>query len=264
MVRATQKLVGLCALAICTVASPALAGDCRLDSPAHRVTVIELYTSEGCSSCPPADRWFSGLAKDGVSLQHAVLLAYHVDYWNSLGWPDRFSKPQFSDRQRAVATRNRASVFHTPQVVVDGRAFRRWRGGSLRATLAAINRQPARAAIRADIQRTESAWRVQGEAVLTERTGRDRTQAWIAVFENGLSTQVKAGENAGARLEHDRVVRQLAGPFPLGTDGRVTLDQRITPAPDWNIERLGIAVFVERIDSGEVLEAVAKYPVCDA
>jgi hypothetical protein len=74
-----------------------IAGECRLKSPAHRVAVIELYTSEGCNSCPPVDRWFSGLPQQGISPEPAVLLAFHVDYWNQLVWPDRFSLPQFSD-----------------------------------------------------------------------------------------------------------------------------------------------------------------------
>jgi hypothetical protein len=264
MVRQLPRLARLCALVAAGLAAPAaFAGDCRLDSPAHRVTVIELYTSEGCSSCPPADRWFSGLPQAGVSAEHAVLLAYHVDYWNPLGWPDRFSQAQFSERQRTVAARNRASFIYTPQVVVDGRDFRRWRGG-VRDELAAINHQPARATIRAAIEGADRQWRLRGEAALAANAGDGRAQAWIAVFENGLSTEVRAGENAGARLAHDRVVRELAGPFAIGADGRATLDHRITLKPGWNAGRIGIAVFVERSDSGEILEAAARYPLCES
>src|ERR1700675_951558 len=86
-------------------APPAHAADCSLHSPPHRVAVLELYTSEGCSSCPPADRWLSSLPQRGVTPDNAVLLAFHVDYWNQLGWPDRFSQPGFSQRQRVIAAR---------------------------------------------------------------------------------------------------------------------------------------------------------------
>ena len=123
------KMSGLVAPAIaawvtCTSVLDAGAEECSPESPAHRVTVIEIYTSEGCNSCPPADRWFSGLPQQGVSPDVADLLAFHVDYWNQLGWPDRFSRATFSDRQRDVATRASRGVIYTPQLLVDGRDFR--------------------------------------------------------------------------------------------------------------------------------------------
>ncbi len=125
-----------------------IAGECRLESRAHRVTVIELYTSEGCNSCPPVDRWFGGLPQQGISPETAVLLAFHVDYWNQLGWPDRFSRPQFSDRQRDVTARHGSGVIYTPQLTVDGRDFRqRYDLESLGSKLTAIKRRartPAR------------------------------------------------------------------------------------------------------------------------
>ena len=81
-------------LVTCFTALDSRASECRLESPEHRITLVELYTSEGCNSCPPADRWLSGLPHHGVSPDIAVLLAFHVDYWNQLGWPDRFSAPR--------------------------------------------------------------------------------------------------------------------------------------------------------------------------
>lgn len=194
-----------------------IAGECRLESPAHRATVIELYTSEGCNSCPPVDRWFGGLAQQGISPETAVLLAFHVDYWNQLGWPDRFSRSQFSDRQRDVAARHGSGVIYTPQLTVDGRDFRQ------RYDLESLRRK---------------------------------------LTENGLSSRVTAGENAGSRLNHDYVVRELAGPFSIGAGSRTALEHRIKLQSDWNAERVGIAIFVERSDTGEILEATAKYPLC--
>lgn len=248
---------------LCAGALESAAGECRLDSPAHRVTVIELFTSEGCSSCPPADRWFSGLAQQGISAQNAVLLAYHVDYWNQLGWPDRFSRAQFSDRQRKVAARGGAGFIYTPQLTVDGRDFRhRYSTGTLRAKLAVINREPGKARIRARLQGPAPGLHIEGEVELLGATTGRNAHVWIAAFENGLSTHVKAGENAGARLNHDYVVRELAGPFPVGSGGRTTLDYRLKVNPDWDRERTGIAIFVEWSDTGEILEATARYPLC--
>jgi hypothetical protein len=253
------------ALATCISVPDSTAAECRLESPAHRVTVVELYTSEGCNSCPPADRWFSTLPQQGISPEIAVLLAFHVDYWNQLGWPDRFSRPTFSDRQRDVAARASAGVVYTPQLVVDGRDLRQgYNVEHLRTKLAAINREKGQARIRADIRSSANEVRISGEVELFSPSGSKGVQTWIASFENGLSSRVTAGENAGKRLNHDYVVRELAGPFSIGSDGRIPLEHRIKLQSDWSAERMGIAMFVERPDTGEVLEATARYPLCSS
>ena len=241
----------------------AIAGECRLESPAHRVTVVELYTSEGCNSCPPADRWFSALPQQGVSADQAVLLAFHVDYWNQLGWPDRYSRPTFSARQRDVAARASRGVVYTPQLVVDGKDLRRgYDLEYLRTRLAAINREVGRARIRASVQHSGSEARISGEVEVLGAPSASGLQTWIATFENGLWSRVTAGENAGKQLNHDYVVRELAGPFSIGPNLHLPLEHRVKLQPDWNAERMGIAVFVERLDTGEVLEAAALYPLC--
>jgi hypothetical protein len=241
----------------------AIAGECRLESPAHRVTLVELYTSEGCNSCPPADRWFSALPQQGVSAEQAVLLAFHVDYWNQLGWPDRFSRPAFSARQRDVAARASRGVVYTPQLVVDGKDLRQgYNVEYLRTRLATINRDTGRARIRASVERSGSEARITGEVEVLGASRAPGAWTWIATFENGLSSRVTAGENAGKQLSHDYVVRELAGPFSVGSDLRLPLEHRLKLQPEWNVERMGIAVFVERPDTGEVLEAAALYPLC--
>ena len=146
---------------LCIAALDALAGSCALQSPAHRVSVLELYTSEGCNSCPPADRWFSALAQQGVTSQNAVLLAFHVDYWNQLGWPDRFSESRYSQRQREVASRASKGVVYTPQILLDGRDLRlNYSIEQLRSTLDAINQEPGQARIDAQVLLSADALRI--------------------------------------------------------------------------------------------------------
>jgi len=94
---------------------------CAAASGASRASLLELYTSEGCSSCPPADRWLSGLRGRDDLLGRLVPLAFHVDYWNDLGWEDRFAKPEYSARQGSISRRNRSRSVYTPQFVLDGR-----------------------------------------------------------------------------------------------------------------------------------------------
>jgi len=248
---------------LCIAALDALAGSCALQSPAHRVSVLELYTSEGCNSCPPADRWFSTLAQQGVTSQNAVLLAFHVDYWNQLGWPDRFSQDRYSQRQREVASRASKGVVYTPQILLDGRDLRlNYSVEQLRSKLDVINREPGQARIDAQVSASADALRITAEVEVTPAARGPGIRSWVAAYENGLQTQVKAGENAGKLLQHDYVVRELAGPFPLGADGRAHLIQVIKLHSDWDARYMGIAVFVERANSGEVLEAAAVYPVC--
>jgi hypothetical protein len=252
-------------LAAFLVRSPGVgaAGGCSSTSPAHRVTVLELYTSEGCSSCPPADRWLSAIAARGFGANKVVPLAFHVDYWSQLGWNDRFSDARFSDRQRATAERQRSAVIYTPQFVVDGRDWRpARRDESLTAMLATINRQPARAQIRARVARETQALLVRGDVSIPGAADRDAAEAWIALFENGLSTDVQAGENGGKTLQHDYVVREIVGPLRVPSAGTLTLERRLRLAPTYTPEQTGVAIFLQRRDSGEILQAVALPAIC--
>ena len=236
---------------------------CRLQSSEHRVPVLELYTSEGCSSCPPADRWLSGLPQRGISADTAVLLAFHVDYWNGLGWPDRFSNPAFSARQREVAAYASNGVVFTPQVVLDGRSLGvAYSLDTLTDRLARINREPAPASISANIMAVGKQLRVSGEVQVADRSARRDARAWIAVFEQGLSTRVRAGENAGRMLQHDFVVRELAGPFPVGADGHGRIDQIIPMRAEWADAQIGLAIFVQHRDDGGTLQAASSFPIC--
>ena len=239
------------------------ADPCVLQSPAHRVTVLELYTSEGCSSCPPADRWLSSLPQRGIGLDRAILLAFHVDYWNRLGWQDRFSQARFSERQQAVAARNGSRLVYTPQLILDGRSLR---GGDLPEDLGerlhAINANHAAATIRAGIARQPSGILLTVDAEVLARSAHPNADVWLAAFENGLSSEVARGENAGSLLHHDFVVRVLLGPFPIGTDGRGRVHQEIATAPQWNEKSTGLAIFVQDRNSGEVLQAAGMLPVC--
>jgi hypothetical protein len=239
------------------------AAGCRLESQAHRVTLLELYTSEGCNSCPPVDRWFSSLPQRGIGADQVVQLAFHVDYWDQLGWRDRFSDHAFSVRQREVAARASNGVVYTPQVVLDGRDLHQnFSVSDLQRILNALNGEKGQATISTTVVNTGRALRVAGEIRADEADAGRRTEGWVAVFEQGLSSRVTRGENASKVLNHDFVVRALRGPFPLGADGRGSIDQVIELQPDWAQARLGLAVFVQRRDNGRTLQAVSSYTVC--
>ena len=173
---------------------PAHGQSCSATSGAHSTAVVELYTSEGCSSCPPADRWLSTLKTSA----NVIALAFHVDYWDSLGWADRFASPAFTQRQARQQAVNGSRFSYTPQVVINGIDRKDWpRLGNTLPT-----RSPAD--VRISLARN-------GEHIsATVESFTDTSlAAYWAITENGHVTPVKAGENTGVTLKHDHVVREL-------------------------------------------------------
>lgn len=183
-------------LLLATTPFAALAADsCKLQASAP-ATVVELYTSEGCSSCPPADRWLSTLK----NRPDVLALAFHVNYWDRLGWPDRFASSEFTRRQAEQQAVNGARVSYTPQVVVQGRDRPDWPGIALPMALSGT---PLVDVVLAGDGRSF-------DATVQARPGApSRLAAFWAVTENGHRSAVTAGENAGEKLAHDHVVREL-------------------------------------------------------
>jgi len=184
-------LLALALLVPAQAASPA----CSARSAATITPVVELYTSEGCNSCPPADRWLSTLKADAP----VVALAFHVDYWDRLGWKDRFASPAFTQRQAEQQRSSGARFSYTPQVLIDGADRTDWP-----AAAPAVSR--ARPAATVDAQLVRDGHRVT--ATVTPLPGAPaRLAAYWAVTEQAHVSAVKAGENEGVMLHHDFVVR---------------------------------------------------------
>ena len=179
----------------------AAAPRCEVQSGPQRTPVIELFTSEGCSSCPPADQWLSSLKGTAVVAQ-----AFHVGYWDYIGWVDRFATSANTERQRELAKVNHLGSIYTPQLVRNGRDWPQWRSTQQNGP---ASPEPARATI--TLQRTEGA--DQFSARVTPVEGVAQWSAYWTVTEHGHNSRVKAGENRGEFLQHDFVVRQYT---PVG------------------------------------------------
>lgn len=238
--QATVSILGACAALVAATASATPAAMCRAQSTATITPVIELYTSEGCSSCPPADRWLSTL-KDDAANGRAVVQAFHVGYWDYIGWVDRFASPAYTERQRKVASWNRQSGVYTPQLVRNGQDWRDY-------TRAVAGSERARASI--ELQKTAD------DAFAASVTPGEGVTAWSAywtVTEHGHSSKVKAGENAGEFLQHDFVVRQYV---PAGDyRGPTSLKFRaITPQPG-HPRQVNLVVFDPQ--TGKTLQALS-------
>jgi len=173
---------------------------CTARSSEHQTPLVELYTSEGCSSCPPADRWlstWSALPGPGQGQPAVLAAAFHVSYWDRLGWPDRFASAEFTARQAALMRSSGARYVYTPQVVVNGRDWRGW------PALPAAADTPARVGI--TLQRRGAQVQV---SVVPGPGAPAQLGLWWALLEDGHGSAVSAGENRGAQLRHDHVVRQ--------------------------------------------------------
>jgi hypothetical protein len=235
----------------------AIAAVCTAASTERRVALLELYTSEGCDSCPPADRWVSSLAKRGFGLDRVVVLGYHVDYWDYIGWRDPYAQPRFSERQRSVNSRIGVRTIYTPQLMLNGRDYRRaMLKDDFAERLAQEIQSPAKASIRLTLDAQTENWKIDGAWAAVGAADARNLQAWLALYENRLAGDVRAGENRGKRLEHDFVVRDLVGPFAAGGFRHVFKVNQ-----GWKRADLGVAAFVQDFRTGETLQATAL-PVC--
>lgn len=233
--------------------------DCTAASGPNRVALLELYTSEGCSSCPPADKWLSGIAAAGYGTDKVIPLAFHVDYWDYIGWKDKFANADYSARQREIAATNAAGFVYTPQVVFNGEDLRGWQQNSrFSQTVSHSLQQPARAKLNLDISTLDSgAISVNTSAQTIKPQDRQYADVYIAVYENNLSSAVNAGENSGRRLHHDYVVRQWMGPYRLDAKSDSAWQRSFTLNADWKKRDAGVAAFVQDRRTGDVLQALA-------
>lgn len=248
--RAIGKPMTRLLLLAAILALPAHAGDTiTVKSGPRQTAVLELYTSEGCSSCPPADRWLARLIELPPGEVDVLALGFHVDYWDYLGWKDRFASREYSQRQRLLGANNRQRTIYTPEFFVDGKEVRGARNiiDGIRAT----NREAApldlELSVRRDGNHLELAVKTPGP--------RDEAEAVhhrYVVYEDDLSSSVERGENAGATLSHQRVVRYLSRAYRLRPQNR----HRIKLDADWNGARLGVAVIATSPGSERYWQAV--------
>lgn len=248
-------------LAFCLVALglafPVWAAGCRAESGAGTAVLVELYTSEGCSSCPPADRWLSGLASR-YPVERLVPLALHVDYWDYIGWKDPYAKREFSLRQRRLSQLQRLALVYTPQVLVQGRDFPRWSSGAFDAAVGEVNARPAKARIALEILGSKGGMLdTVARAELLDPAHGGAAALYLAVYENRLMSRVTAGENDGRTLLHDRVVLEWQGPFSFGAERRLTERRALALLPKGVPSRSGIVGFVQDRRTGEVLQALS-------
>jgi len=235
---------------------------CSATSAPHTTALVELYTSEGCDSCPAADRWLSSLFAKGFGADRVVPLALHVDYWDYIGWKDPFARGEFAVRQHKLAQMRRPVIVYTPQVLLQGQDFRRWGSSAFPEAVARINAKPARARITLSIDTvTPGAIQARLGAQLFDPADLKNAAVYLAAYENKLASDVRAGENRGKRLEHDFVVREWIGPIGFGEGLKLEQKRALPLLPGADPKHLGVAAFVQNRSNSEVLQAL-MLPAC--
>ncbi|MBX7219975.1 MAG: DUF1223 domain-containing protein [Blastocatellia bacterium] len=224
--------------------------------------VVELFTSEGCSSCPPADSLLEQLESSQPIANVEILpLAFHVDYWNELGWVDPFASRQFTERQRAYGETMGLRSIYTPQMVVDGK--NEFVGGRRSDAFAAIVDASHLAKIRIDLsvpalkQNADLPVSIKLAAPTQIPAGR-KFDLWLALTESKLHSNVLRGENGGRTLSHTGVVRKLWQVGQVSIDSSspsAGFTQTISISPDWNPKNLRLVAFLQEINSGRIVGA---------
>ena len=239
-------------VALCCLSQNALAEalSFKANSSSHPVALVELYTSQGCSSCPPADKWLSSLEASGFSKDQVIPLALHVDYWDYIGWKDQFSQASFSKRQTEYRKRKRSSSVYTPQIIFNGEDVRRVRFenqiNSLQKERAVVD-FGATAVLNDDLlQVTIDIQRMDKLAI--------NSRLKLVIAENNLVAHVKTGENTGRTLHHEHVVRSWLDAGDIVKAGDKTI-MKLPVKETWKQQDLELIVFVESMDM-QILQAM--------
>lgn len=223
----------------------------EFQSTENRTPLLELYTSEGCSSCPPAESWLSKLKTAPGLWRDFVPVAFHVAYWNNLGWRDRLSSEEFSSRQQEYAQGWSAETIYTPEFVLNGQEWHDWFG---------LRGAPSVATTKAGVLRVRSQDGKHWQATFAPAgTGTSNYDVTAAVLVSGLGSDVNAGENAGRHLNHDFAALSLMirpmTPAKNGYSGNFIIDN----APKGVTGRLALAVWVSRSGQLEPLQATGAW-----
>lgn len=260
-----RPILLLSVLVVIGVASVSAGLGAGAATPPPRPVVVELFTSQGCSSCPPADALLSRLGDD------VIALAFHVDYWDGIGWPDPFAAPDWTRRQHAYARAFETSRVYTPQAVIHG--GRHVVGSDRRAVASALDAERQRQAT----EEVDVSARLVGDVVeidvtVAPRVSRDddaRSSVWIAITDSGHETAVPRGENARRTLRNDHVVRHFSRldrlPEAAGASSgaeRVAWrrETSLRVGPTWRTEDLRVVALVQTDDSMQILGAAATRP----
>jgi hypothetical protein len=240
-----------CAYLFTQTVTTTYAQELRFQSNAKQTALIELYTSEGCSSCPPAEAWLSQLKADPGLWTSFVPVAFHVDYWDNLGWRDRFAAAKFTARQRAYAVEWGGDSLYTPAFAVNGHEWLGWFGGRKFSTANKENVGVLTAEMRDSHQFTIT--------FEPQQKSDAQWQAHLALLGCKISSKVGAGENNGRNLRHDFVVLDERSAPMKSKEKVATAEIVLESATPADVPQKAIAIWVARPDQSVPVQATGGW-----
>lgn len=220
-------------------------------SGSQQVSLLELYTSEGCSSCPPADRWLSGLKQDSRLWKELIPLAFHVDYWDYIGWKDPFASSRFSQRQRLYARQNHLSTVYTPGLLLNGEEWRAW---FYQRSIPSQQEKSGQLRLEMKNNRIDANYTPLASQLLKQGLVLN-----IAVLGFDLKSAVDAGENKGRELRHDFVVLGHKMVKMENLNSAFQAKQIILPKLSHTAEKQALVAWVNPIENLKPLQATGGW-----
>jgi hypothetical protein len=256
----TMKVLLFSALAVLVMTWTLMRGPKSVHADARTPVLVELFTSEGCSSCPPADRFLEKLDRQPVAGAEMIVLSEHVDYWNHIGWKDPYSARVYSERQSAYAKRFGLDSVYTPQMVVDGSSefvgSDSGLAGKAFSKALGIPKIPVHlSVIPAEASKTLHARLETG--TLQASLGPPEAEVYVALALNRAESQVSAGENAGHKLAHVSVARRLVKVGTLKQGQGLSQNVRMELEPGSDLRNLRLIAFVQEPRQGRILGAAS-------
>ena len=239
------RRVVLAALMMTTLS--AVAGDAAV--------LVELFTAQGCSTCPPADRLLSAMGSDPDLGKQVVPLAFHVTYWDTDAWRDRFSDVAWTKRQKEYVLAAGGERIYTPQMVVGGAA--QCVGSDVKCIKAGVEAAAAKAQGAVTVVPAVRGGEVAVTVTAQAPAGQKALDVMVALYESGLDTEVRGGENAQKTLHDDYVVRRLQRAFRLSGEGQRQQALTFELEPEWQRGKLGVAAFLQDPKTHQVYGAAA-------
>lgn len=211
--------------------------------------LVELFTSEGCSSCPPADRVLTQLEKEQPNPNAEIItLALHVDYWDNIGWKDEFSSALYSQRQAVYAQAFKLGSNYTPQMIVDGQ--KEFVGSNMETANQAITNSAKIVKANVELSNGENNLKIK----ISDIPKHENATIFLAIAEDNLSSNIKGGENSGKKLAHTSVVRELKSiGLVTAQQNSFTTEATVQLQPNWKKENLKLVVFVQENGSRKIL-----------
>lgn len=217
--------------------------------------VLEVFTAEGCGSCPPAMDWLAKQRQQQHALKY-IVLGFHVDYLDEQkGWVDKFAQPVFSARQKQLAQLNMFRTIYTPEFVLSGESLPNWRE-SLHDAVSFLSEFDAQATISLTAYLIDDVLMIDSQNLVNGDDNRQHSKLYLAITEDDVSSDVRGGDNAGKTFNHQDVVREWLGPFELDSSGETFIEHQIAFSADWQREKLKLVALIQNLSNGYVLQAV--------